>query len=117
MKNEQDLRSRKLGWIGTGRMGYAMAKRLLEAGCDVNVYNRTRSKAEALEPFECRHTLNGGTYDPWLSVGFLEQCRRVQLDDDIPRPADLVDGRIFIAVCHFSLSYTDFLTAAGKRDL
>ena len=54
MKNKQDLRSRKLGWIGTGRMGYAMAKRLLEAGCDVSVYNRTRAKAEALEPFGAR---------------------------------------------------------------
>lgn len=39
----------KIGWIGTGRMGYAMASRLLQAGCDVAVYNRTRSKAEPLE--------------------------------------------------------------------
>lgn len=51
MKNEVDLRSHKLGWIGTGRMGFAMAKRLLEAGCDVSVYNRTRSKAEPLETY------------------------------------------------------------------
>ncbi len=38
----------KIGWIGTGRMGFAMAKRLLQAGCDVTVYNRTRAKAEPL---------------------------------------------------------------------
>ena len=38
----------RIGWIGTGRMGAALAKRLLEAGHDVAVYNRTRSKAEAL---------------------------------------------------------------------
>ncbi len=37
-----------VGWIGTGRMGFAMAKRLLQAGCDVAVYNRTRAKAEPL---------------------------------------------------------------------
>jgi 3-hydroxyisobutyrate dehydrogenase len=37
-----------LGWIGAGRMGFAMAKRLLAAECDVSVYNRTRSKAEPL---------------------------------------------------------------------
>jgi len=37
-----------IGWIGAGRMGFAMAKRLLEAGCDVSVYNRTRAKAEPL---------------------------------------------------------------------
>jgi len=38
----------KIGWIGTGRMGYAMVSRLLQAGCDVAVYNRTRTKAEPL---------------------------------------------------------------------
>jgi 3-hydroxyisobutyrate dehydrogenase len=38
----------KLGWIGTGRMGYALAARLLQRGCDVAVYNRTKSKAEPL---------------------------------------------------------------------
>jgi 3-hydroxyisobutyrate dehydrogenase-like beta-hydroxyacid dehydrogenase len=38
----------KIGWIGTGRMGYAMVSRLLQAGCGVAVYNRTRSKAEPL---------------------------------------------------------------------
>jgi 3-hydroxyisobutyrate dehydrogenase len=38
----------KLGWIGTGRMGYALAARLLQRGCDLTVYNRTRAKAEPL---------------------------------------------------------------------
>lgn len=37
-----------IGWIGTGRMGFAMARRLFEAGCDVAVCNRTRAKAEPL---------------------------------------------------------------------
>jgi 3-hydroxyisobutyrate dehydrogenase len=37
-----------IGWIGTGRMGFALATRLLDAGYDVAVYNRTRSKAEPL---------------------------------------------------------------------
>ena len=38
----------KLGWIGTGRMGYAMAERLAKAGCDIAVWNRTRAKADPL---------------------------------------------------------------------
>jgi 3-hydroxyisobutyrate dehydrogenase len=38
----------RLGWIGTGRMGYALVTRLLERGCDVAVYNRTKAKAEPL---------------------------------------------------------------------
>ena len=37
-----------LGWVGMGRMGYPMAERLVKAGCDVAVWNRTRSKAEPL---------------------------------------------------------------------
>ena len=39
---------KKVGWIGAGRMGYAMAERLLKAGVDVSVWNRTREKAEPL---------------------------------------------------------------------
>ena len=39
----------RVGWIGTGRMGSAIATRLLDAGVDLWVWNRTRSKAEALE--------------------------------------------------------------------
>ncbi|MDO5733320.1 MAG: NAD(P)-dependent oxidoreductase [Eubacteriales bacterium] len=40
----------KIAWIGTGVMGTAMARHLAEAGHEVRVYNRTPSKAEALEP-------------------------------------------------------------------
>ena len=38
----------RVGWIGIGRMGYAMAERLAKAGADLTVWNRTRSKAEPL---------------------------------------------------------------------
>jgi len=38
----------KVGWIGAGRMGLPMAERLLKAGYDVSVWNRTRAKAEPL---------------------------------------------------------------------
>ena len=38
----------RIGWIGIGRMGYAMAERLAKGGADVTVWNRTRSKAEPL---------------------------------------------------------------------
>ena len=37
-----------IGWIGIGRMGYAMAERLAKARADLTVWNRTRSKAEPL---------------------------------------------------------------------
>src|SRR6476646_8223740 len=40
--------AQKIGWIGTGRMGLPMAERLLKAGHDVSIWNRTRAKAEPL---------------------------------------------------------------------
>ena len=38
----------RLGWIGTGRMGFEMARRLAKGGCDITIWNRTRAKAEPL---------------------------------------------------------------------
>jgi 3-hydroxyisobutyrate dehydrogenase len=37
-----------IGWIGIGRMGFAMAERLAKSGADLTVWNRTRAKAEPL---------------------------------------------------------------------
>jgi 3-hydroxyisobutyrate dehydrogenase len=37
-----------IGWIGMGRMGYAMAEWLLKSGYDVSIWNRTKAKAEPL---------------------------------------------------------------------
>jgi 3-hydroxyisobutyrate dehydrogenase len=41
----------RIGWIGLGRMGEAMVKRLLKGGFGVSVWNRTRSKAEPLAEY------------------------------------------------------------------
>jgi len=38
----------RIGWLGTGRMGAELARRLVLAGCDVTVFNRTPAKAEPL---------------------------------------------------------------------
>src|SRR5215469_13615564 len=38
----------KAGFVGLGSMGSAMARNLLNAGHQLTVYNRTRSRAEAL---------------------------------------------------------------------
>lgn len=39
----------KIAWIGTGVMGKAMVKHLIEDGNEVNVYNRTLSKLDDLK--------------------------------------------------------------------
>jgi len=46
-----DLSKYTLGWVGMGRMGYPMAERLAKAGCDLEVWNRTKSKAEPLTEY------------------------------------------------------------------
>ena len=38
----------RVGWIGTGRMGIAMAARLAKSGADLTAWNRTKAKAEPL---------------------------------------------------------------------
>ena len=37
-----------LGWIGTGIMGENMCRHLLKAGHRINIFNRTKAKAENL---------------------------------------------------------------------
>ncbi len=38
----------RVGWLGTGRMGFELALRLLNSGTELKVWNRTREKAEPL---------------------------------------------------------------------
>lgn len=38
----------RVGWIGAGRMGSPMARRLIDAGVDLTLWNRTRAKAAAV---------------------------------------------------------------------
>ena len=42
------MKSKKIGFIGTGVMGASVVKHLLNAGHEVTVYTRTKSKADAL---------------------------------------------------------------------
>lgn len=49
-----------IGFIGTGIMGQGMIRNLMKAGYPVQIYNRTRSKAEALE----RRERSGRTQPP-----------------------------------------------------
>lgn len=42
------MRKPIIGWVGMGRMGFPMAERLVDAGFEVRVWNRTRAKAEPL---------------------------------------------------------------------
>ena len=41
----------RIAVLGIGMMGFPMARRLCEAGCTVSVWNRSRAKADRLQPF------------------------------------------------------------------
>ena len=75
----------RLGWIGTGRMGSVLASRLLEHGCDLTVYNRTRAKAEPLA----------------------KRGARI-----VDRPADLGDRDIVITSVAGSRDFAEVMTGA-----
>ena len=50
----------KVGFIGLGQMGRAMAGRLLDAGHELVVYNRSRAAADSLQPRGARVAVSPG---------------------------------------------------------
>src|SRR4051794_14415320 len=48
MTDKKTHKGQKIAVLGTGKMGSAIAARLSETGSDVVLWNRTRSRAEAL---------------------------------------------------------------------
>jgi 3-hydroxyisobutyrate dehydrogenase len=53
IETRPDAAAPAVGWIGTGRMGAAMAARLARAGVHLTAWNRTRAKAEPLAEHGC----------------------------------------------------------------
>jgi 3-hydroxyisobutyrate dehydrogenase len=78
----------KLGWIGTGRMGYEMAARLAKGGCDLAVWNRTKAKAEPL----AKHGAQVVAALPDLSGRDIVFCMVSTWDDVKQVVAELLSG-------------------------
>jgi 3-hydroxyisobutyrate dehydrogenase-like beta-hydroxyacid dehydrogenase len=68
----------KVGWLGTGRMGMAMARRLVDAGVDVTAWNRTAAKVDELARAGAKVA---------SSIGDLGHCAVVFVM--VAKPADL----------------------------
>ena len=76
-----------IGWVGTGVMGASMAGHLLDAGYRVSVYNRTKSRTDALvergaEWRDSPGAVAAGADVTFAIVGFPEDVRSVFLGDD-----------------------------------
>ena len=63
-----NLKQYKLGWIGIGRVGYAMAERLAKVGCDISVWNKSRLSWRPLATFR-RTRFNLWRVDPDINHG------------------------------------------------
>jgi len=81
----------RLGWLGTGRMGEALARRLLAADCDVAVYNRTRAKAEPLAAYGAK-IVNSAAELADRDIVFATVGTPQDLLDAVLGPAGLISG-------------------------
>ncbi|EKZ4846103.1 NAD(P)-dependent oxidoreductase [Listeria monocytogenes] len=77
----------KIGFVGTGVMGSSMALHLLEAGYEVFVYTRTKSKAEELlhkgARWEASPALLARQVDILISmVGYPQDVEQLYLDEN-----------------------------------
>ena len=64
----------KIAVLGIGSMGFAMARRLCEAGFEVHAWNRSRGKAERLLPFgaQAHDKPAGAVQSAEIVIGMLE---------------------------------------------
>lgn len=81
----------RLGWLGTGRMGIALIRRLLAAGGDVTVYNRTRAKAEPLADAGAKITDSAAGLAA-ADIVFVTVGTSQDLIDALTGPAGLTSG-------------------------
>ena len=83
--------TQRLGWLGTGRMGAELARRLLAADCDVAVYNRTRAKAEPLAAYGAK-IANSAAELADRDIVFATVGTPQDLLDAVLGPAGLISG-------------------------
>jgi 3-hydroxyisobutyrate dehydrogenase len=87
-----DDRHGQVGWLGTGRMGSMLVRRLLAAGMDVSVYNRTKSRAEPLAADGAKVVDNASDLAS-ARVVFIMVGTSQDLLDAVLGPAGLLAGR------------------------
>jgi 3-hydroxyisobutyrate dehydrogenase-like beta-hydroxyacid dehydrogenase len=82
----------KVGFVGIGRMGQAMCRRLLDAGHDVAVYNRTGDKTKPLTDLGAKAAGSIGDAAHFGSVVFTMLSDDVAVMDVVGQPGGLRDS-------------------------
>lgn len=93
----------KIGFIGIGHMGEGMARRLIAAGHTLTLYNRTRSRAEALESLGARvaNSAQDASADAEVVITMLADDRAVE--EIIFAPGNVIE-RMAPKATHISMS-------------
>ncbi|MQA08698.1 MAG: NAD(P)-dependent oxidoreductase [Pseudonocardiaceae bacterium] len=101
--SSNERRARSATVVGLGPMGAAIARAFIQAGVDTTVWNRTRSKADALAADGARVAADLGS-----AVGHADLVVTVLRDHQTTRrfletvPADLRQGRTFVVLASSS---------------
>ncbi len=106
----------KIAFLGLGNMGIGMAGRLLAAGHEVTVWNRTRSRGDALEAdgamvADTPRTAAEGADAVFVMVGDDVASRAVWLGDDGILAADLADEAFAVECSTLSRQWVMDLSA------
>ncbi|PZP49226.1 MAG: NAD(P)-dependent oxidoreductase [Pseudopedobacter saltans] len=84
----------KIGWIGTGIMGTAMASNLLKNGFSVNAYNRTTEKTKELESKGAKVLLSPSALRDASDIIFLMLTNDKACESVFTEKEGLLDGYI-----------------------
>lgn len=107
-----------IAFMGLGRMGSAMAARLLGAGHSVRAYNRTRSRAEALEGASVHVTPKDACTGVDAVISMVADdaaSRSLWLGSDGVFAADLPAGTLVIECSTLSHAWVMELSAEAQR--
>jgi 3-hydroxyisobutyrate dehydrogenase-like beta-hydroxyacid dehydrogenase len=84
----------KVGFLGMGIMGQAMAKNILKAGYELMVYNRTSEKTAALSKAGARVAVTQNEISDWAEVIIIMVTGPEAIDDLLSELQGLLVGEI-----------------------
>src|SRR5262249_53105740 len=108
----------RIGFVGLGQMGDGMARRLIDAENDLIVYNRTRSRAEALIPLgaQVADGVRDATTDVDVLITMLSDDHAVE--EIVFSPGDALQSlpwnSIHLSMSTISVALSQWLTSAHR---
>src|SRR5438445_758391 len=109
----------KVGFIGLGKMGSAMARNLIKAGHKLVLYNRTRSRAEELRPLGAEAAGTPGEAASGVEVLITMLADDRAVEDALLGPGQALQslpaGAVHIGMSTISVALSRRLAAAHRE--